>query len=274
MLNLFTKIPIFHIASMARSGETVLLRSLAAHSRIQIVHNLEKQETENSIRLFNYLKNSQDDKIGAKNKYAKHCCLKKGEILLLKQGVWEHKYDFNGIILSRNPISIFASLKVYDEDGFGNGNDWQRTWLLRNTERLSRWLKDIDAKLLYGFDKLSPIDQFCLFYNRRMGGLIKTNKPILYYENFVENPEKELRFLISEMGLQFENAVLKSHKKFKKGEEGHGKNDLSQPIKPDSLLKYKAVITKEEFQEINEKTSNVSKLYGYNVNWNKIELSR
>jgi len=40
---------IVHIASMARSGETLLLRTLAAHPRIHIVHNLLRHDTQQDL---------------------------------------------------------------------------------------------------------------------------------------------------------------------------------------------------------------------------------
>ena len=270
MFQSFKKNPIFHLASMARSGETVILRSLAAHSKIKIVHNLNSTDAQDTKKLFEFLKTNPPNSIKQNNAYTKSYNLKKDDVLLLKQGVWEHKYDFDGFILSRNPVSIFASLKVYDKDELGD--DWKNNWYLRNTERLTRWLKDIDKTLLPDFEKLSPIDQFSLFYNRRMGALLKTGKPIVYYENFVQHPEKELRFIISEMGLHFEETVLNSHENFKNGEKRHGKIDLSKPIQANSLSKYQKIITKQEFDEVHVKTKAVSKNFGYSTNWNAINI--
>ena len=82
---------IFHMASMARSGETLMLRILAESDKVVVVHNLEEKDDAEKEKAFNFLKTYSSKKIARYHRYIKPYNLNKNQILLLKQGVWEHK---------------------------------------------------------------------------------------------------------------------------------------------------------------------------------------
>lgn len=255
-------IPIYHMASMARSGETLLQRTLRAHPKIHVVHNFYREDSPQEHDLFDYLKRHDSKEISSKDSHLSHLRLTQGQILLLKQSVWEHRFPFNGFILARNPVSIFSSLKTYDQPG--DFQNWKLYWE-KNTARFRRWLKDIDPKMLDGFDDLSPIDQFCLFYNRRMNSLADTGLPIVHYENFVKNPASEVLEILHILSLKGEGDLNRAHEHFGIGEIGHGKIDLSQPIRTDSIYRYLQFLSPIEIEEIATKTEDTCSRYGFEV---------
>lgn len=256
------RLPIFHIASMARSGETLLLRTLAAHSKIHVVHNLRKQDTVAEERLFKTLMGYRKKSIWRWSGMLAETHVGKAEVLLLKQSVWEHPYEFDGFIFARNPFSIYASLKYYDVP-YGR-NDWEPFWE-HNTSRFLRWLQDIDIEVTAGFRALSPVQQFCMFYNRRMASLLKTGLPVIHYEGFVSEPVAVLKKILAILGLNYEEGMVNSHKAYSLQEEGHGKIDLSRPIATDSIYQFVNRLTNRECIEIEGETGTVYRALGYAI---------
>ena len=259
---------VFHIASMARSGETVLLRTLAAHPLVRVVHNLTKAETSNSVALFDFMRGFKGRRIERNHALVRSFGLKSGMVLVIKQGVWEHRFPFSGVIMSRNPVSIFASLLNYDtkhESGSCLEDSWRG-----NRGRLSRWMQDIEPAMVDQLGDMEPIEQFCAFYNRRMGQLLETGCPFVRYEDFVTTPEDVLKKITAEMHIDYDPGMLSSHKDYGEGEQGHGKNDLSRPLSQDSLHRYRSVVTQKEFDTIVSLTLDVHKAYGYDMQWNGI----
>jgi hypothetical protein len=269
MLNLFAKVPIFHIASMARSGETVFLRHLAAHPRIRVVHNLAARDAEHSARFFEYLKHYRGRSIRLRHPYVRPYGASAGDVLVLKQGVWEHQYPFDGIILARNPASIYASLRIYDREK--TDDDLDQLWA-NNTRRFMRWMRSIQPDLETEFEGLSPVDQFCFFYNRRMGALAKLKLPLVRYEDFVEDSRGALSVAVEAMGLEFDEKMLQAHADYGRGSRGHGKIDMGAPVHRGSLYKFQQIITPAEFDAIAEKTAQVHRAFGYRMSWDSIEI--
>jgi len=266
MLNLFKKtkkLKIIHMASLARSGETLLLRCLNAHKRIHVVHNLKSKDSNIEQDLFEFLKGYEEKYISQKHKMLSGINLEGKDILLLKQGVWNHKYDFDGFILARNPVSVYSSLLTYDS----NDLDWKH-----NNKRIKRWLHDMGYELENNFDNKSPIEQFCELYNHRMGHLLNLDLPVIYYENFVTNPELEIRKICSIMSIDYCKDILFSHEDYGSDEIGHGKNNLSEKINSNSLTKYQNIITRQDFDKIKSLTSKVTDSYAYIMDWDSIKL--
>lgn len=263
MIQLFKKNKIFHMASMARSGETLLLKILAVHPDVKVVHNLDKEDGQNKEQAFQFLKNYKPTSISRKHKLMMPYKLKKNDVLLVKQGVWKHPYAFNGFVLSRNPVSIYSSLKAYDSNA--DGYDIDKNFWFGNTERFKRWLKDIDEKMTNQIISKSPIEQFVDFYNLRMGNLSSIGKPVVRYEDLIVNTKEVLTKVCDCIGVPMENSLLNSHKFYKKGLIGHGQNDLSKPIDDSSLHKYRLNVTDEEFCFIKENTRAVYERYGYKL---------
>jgi hypothetical protein len=268
MINPFAKVKIFHIASMARSGETVFLRSLAAHTRICVVHNLEAKDAEHSAQLFEFLKHYPERKIKCRHPYVRPYKVLPSDVLVLKQGVWEHRFPFDGIILSRNPAAIYASLRNYDANGAED--DLDKLWH-NNEKRFARWMRDIDASLVDEMLALPAVEQFCFFYNRRMGALADLGLPVVHYENFVTNPEKVLAVTVNAMGLDYEGCMLNAHSGYSRNAKGHGKIDMGAPLHSGSLYKFQKTVTPKEFDVIVEQTKDVHRKFGYQIEWDSIK---
>jgi hypothetical protein len=257
------KVRVFHIASMARSGETLLLRSLSAHSKVRVVHNLQNIDALADIRLFKYLSKYPYKKISRKYYKVSDTGIEDDvKVLILKQGVWEHRYDFSGLVLSRNPVSIYSSLKEYAHrnsvDVFGG--------------YLPRWLLDIDEGELDGFSKLQDIEKFCYFYCRRMGPLLRLGKPVIRYEDFIGNPISVLKKVCCYVGLVFEDSMGASHSFFEPNSIGHGGIRLDAPISEGTTSSYLNNVSSEEFDFIKIKTFDVASKYGYFFDYPHIRL--
>lgn len=66
-------------------------------------------------KLFKFLKCYKNKYIDINYPILYQFNLKKNSVIIVKQGVWEYRYPFYGIILARNPLAVFSSLKVYDQ---------------------------------------------------------------------------------------------------------------------------------------------------------------
>ncbi|MFY9511712.1 MAG: hypothetical protein WAQ05_12150, partial [Rubrivivax sp.] len=102
---------IVHMASLARSGETLLLRTLAAHPALQVVHDLHPTNSAEETRLFQLLR------VWPQATLPRDAApqLRPGtEVLLIKQGVFTLRGPFAGFGLLRNPYATFCSLWSYD----------------------------------------------------------------------------------------------------------------------------------------------------------------
>lgn len=253
------KVPVLHIFSMAMSGETLLLRALSAHPQISIVHNLREKELLEDLRLFNYLRESKEQFVWGKSKMCLHKDLKRKDILVLKQGVWEHDYDYKGISLIRDPRAIFSSLISYDK---GLPIEQQKE---NFKTRILAWAKGIDEQLFSELNKdISNLERFVLFYNRRMAA-IRDDLSIFRYEDMCENPREVLTKIVDDLGLPQNENVFNSHLLFEKGKKGHGKIDLSKPINSQSLNNWKSVLSKKDIDYINEHCGYYMKTFGYSI---------
>ena len=268
MIRLLKKNKIYHMASMARSGETLLLKLMNAHPKIVIVHNLSKEDSEFKNKAFEFFKSFYSYTISRGHEIVKPYNLKRGQLLLLKQGVWKHKHPFKGFILSRNPVSIYSSLKAYDQ--LHPEYDSENNFWFENSKRMERWMNDMEPEKITQILEQSPIDQFCSFYNIRMNDLHSTGLPIIRYEDLVTDTQEVLQKICTILNIDMDDAMLKSHEQYEKGAVGHGQNDLSKPIDTSSLFKYKKNVTQEEFEIIKEKTQMVHEKFGYELKESEI----
>jgi len=261
-MNPFQRIPIFHMASLARSGETLVQKYLSAHSKIHICHNLYKDDSPKEIALFEHLMTRKSRSIGVRHPMARHLKSKKGDALVIKQGVWNHPHPFNGFVLARNPLSVFASLWTYDIKE--RGGSPELNWVY-NIERMKRWLGKMDVTLLERFDHLSPEQQFSAFYNQRTDHLASLGLKILRYEDLFVDPEKWLSEACSAMGLAYESQMADAHLMFKDRKEGHGGTDLSRPLDNRSLGKYQDVLSEEQVRLVAAETGQTASKMGYSL---------
>jgi hypothetical protein len=258
------------MAGMARSGETLMLRTLAAHPQVHVVHNLAHQDSPEELELFRFLMHYDRPAIAAGHPLIARLGLRPDQVLLLKQGVWEHRHPFNGFILARNPVSIYASLLRYDvpRAGADPAACWQP-----NLERFQRWLGDIEPGLIPRLRAVAPVDQFCLFYNRRMGPLARLGLPVVHYERFVTEPAAVLAGILGRLGLgEPMPAILEAHTRFAAGMEGHGQNDLSRPIDTRSLTTYRDSVDPETYRRIAAQTADVAAAFGYQMEWMNLRI--
>ena len=269
MIKLFDRVPIFHIASMARCGETLLLKLLSVHPKLYVVHNVKAEEKKEDLAFFEYLKKYSKTSISLFNCHVRRIKGIKNKLIIVKQGVWQHKYPFNGFVLIRNPLSVYASLKIYDVDELGD--DYRKNWF-RNKERLLRWMNYIDKKMISEIERSSPVEQFCLFYNVRFQALLERGLPIVYYEELVSCPERVLEQIQHYFDVDYDSHLINSHVNFQKDEIGHGKNDLSKPINVESIYKYRQYIDESEANEIISLTKSTYAKYGYKITFRKIML--
>ncbi len=252
--------PVYHMASMARSGETMMLGLLNRHSQLRVVHNLNKQDQQYELDLFGHLRTCDQNSLASDHPLVAPYQLQTGQKLILKQGVWEHRFDFKGVVLARNPVSIFASLLTYDGPADERGNfDWSK-----NQKRITTWMADIDPDLNEQLQGKSPVEQFALFYNRRMGKLFQAGLPIFRYEDIVKHPQEQLPEILKHFDVQWEPEMLEPREA---ACEGHGKNVLGSPVSQNSLTKYAQVIDKSTFDQLKCLTAETASQFGYRLEW-------
>ena len=262
-----------HMASMARSGETMLLNALSKHSKLRIAGQLE--DAIEGQRRLKFLKSWESNYIDTGHPLFADLNLNENDTVIVKQGIWEHPWPFEGFILVRNPVSVYASLARYDHvmlrsaESFLNylGMSSAKRRLKGNYWRFYRWFRDVDADLYRRLDSLNILDIFCCFYNRRMGHLLDLGLPVVHYEHLVSEPETVLTKLCSTISISFERSMLVG----RENKTGHGKNDLSRPISNTSLYRVEN-LTAGEVDQIMIKTHPVWSRYGYGLNEGRLEV--
>lgn len=213
---------ILHMASFARSGETVLLRTLAAHPAIKVVHQLMTPDTDEDIRLFHYLLDYEPLTISSSHEKVVHKALQPGQKLLLKNGVWTHPYPFKGFVLVRNPFSVIASLLRYAES--------HQESIEHQKQRLLRWADRIDPSLLPDIGATDLIEGYARLYVSKMLPLADKGLPILRYEDFVTDSRSSLEALCADLDLRFDESLLRAHEGYPDQMIGHGGCRLWEPI--------------------------------------------
>jgi hypothetical protein len=252
------QIPIYHMASMARSGETLVLRYLSRHPRLKIVHNLKVVDEAYETALFRYLKTSSETHLDLDHPLLEPYQLKTGQALVLKQGKWRHRYPFQGFILVRNPLSIYASLRTYDAVP---GKPLDETYPLM-AARLRKWLKAMNPNALERFDSLLPVEQFCFFYRKRMEHFQSLDLPCVKYVDLVSSPEDSFHKICNAVNVPFEGSILSSDKRASEDKVGHGKHQMSSQINTASLDKYKTVLTAAEQKIIRRRAGPIAEAFG------------
>lgn len=259
---------VVHMASLARSGETLMLRTLGAHSRIHIAAQLiDSPESEKRLRFF---MDWPDQTIPCHHEILSGLDVRDGDLILVKQGIWEHRWPFNGFVLARNPVSVYASLLAYDDQKTAR---WE-SLLLRlgcferaralggNIERLTRWFGNIDPCIAVSLPHMDLLEIFAAFYNRRMGRLATLDLPVIHYEDFILQPAAMLEELCGKLGIEYEDGMVDSHKLH--SGMGHGKNPLDRPIGPSSDDKSRRV-SRRDRERIIALTAEAWQRLGYSL---------
>lgn len=264
---------------MARSGETLMLRVLDAHPRLRSVIQIEREQRDYENRLFDLLRTWPHRTLPGDHPLLRPYQLDSSEILVLKQGIWEHEHPFWGFVLVRNPVSVFASLDEWDH--LTTHPDGPLAWAREraggrgrrpNTGRYRRWLASIDTALAESIVHCDPVEQFCAFYNRRMAPLADLGLPVVHYERLVQAPRRVLGDLLGQLEIPYTDDLLESHRRFEPGRKGHGTIDLGKPISTASLHKYQRV-GRRVFHRIRALTAATWRRYGYTLEWDDIQVS-
>lgn len=255
------------MASLPRTGETVMLRSLNAHSRIVVPFNTtDPNGSRQEEILYNFFKGHAPTEVDENNPVFKGLNLTSDSVLVVKQGIWTHDHPFNGFILLRNPASVYASLRTYGLKPGATREQMDQHWKGVRFPRLLAWLEAMGYKINDRFLKMPPSEQFCEFYSHRVDQLMKLDLPIIYYEDFVRSPEAHLRRICDAINVDYEPALMSSHEGFKENDIGHGFIKLNSPINEDSIYKYQKVLNRWEFEFI----ANNCELAGYSMEWDSV----
>lgn len=240
---------ILHLASLARSGETLVLRALAAHPEVQVVHDLRAENSAADQALYRWLRVWP---LATAPRRHVAALLGPGglaperRVLVLKQGVFAPRHRPAGFALLRNPYAVFCSLWSYDARRLGqepgpalNARHWARF-------RLPRLLVWADASLPGLLPALrsetDPVRQFLLYWRSRLDQILAQQSVHLHYEDLVADPAAGLRRLCDAAGLPFDAAMLTAERGYERGALGHGGIRLDAPIQaapawqPDPLV--------------------------------------
>lgn len=246
-------VPVFHMASFSRSGETLLQRCLNAHPNIEVVHQIQAPDSQEDLHLFNYLMYYPQTQIPADHPLLAHRKLQQKSVLVVKNAVWTHSHARQGFTLVRNPFSVVMS-------AFRDAPDaGQRE---RQKRQQVRWAREIDPRMRPFMKSDDTLSSFLALYTRKMLQDRRDGLPFLRYEDFVEEPERWLRKILAHLSLDWHDEVLKSHEGYPKGAIGHGGIKLDQPIHQGSTNKYKK-ISPELQSHIYGLTHEVLFQYGY-----------
>ncbi|MDI5885846.1 hypothetical protein ACFO0O_06550 [Cobetia amphilecti] len=248
-------IPIFHMSSFSRSGETLMLRCLNAHPLIHVAHQILSPDSKEDFKLFRYLQRYEEDSISSENEMVMQARVPSGSVIVVKNAVWCHQYPYKGFALVRNPFSVYRSFSIANEPVKG---------FMHRKAQMYRWAIGIDKNLIPGVASSSNLESFCALYNRKMQDIINSGVKIIHYENFVQNPEKYLKIICSELSLPWDSSVLKSHEFYSEGDIGHGGIKLWRPIHQGSKDSYKKVCP-QDFSRIYGLTYPILNQLGYHV---------
>lgn len=253
-----SQIPIYHLASHARAGETLTLKLLGSHSRIWVPLQISENEDPVDRSFFEMVKNLHINFLPEDSDYALARGLHRHMIILIKQGVWFHHHDFSGFCLVRSPFGFVYSMLDYNhQEGLDFGLKRYGTKRYQKTmARLLRWSKDMSEELTNQLHQQTCIlNALCLFYNDRINQLLSYKKKIFKYEDLVYQPQNILTSMCEELGVDFEPTILSAHQQYAANHvAGHGKNDLARSIDTQSIQKWQGLGTRV-IRKIDERTA-------------------
>lgn len=265
------QIPIYHLASHARAGETLTLKLLGSHSKIWVPLQISEVEDPFDRSFFEMVKTRHINFLPVDSDYAHARGLHQHMIILIKQGVWFHPQEFSGFCLVRSPFGFVQSMLDYNhQEGLDFGLKKYGTKRYQKTmARLLRWSKDMSAELTNQLHQQTCIlNALCLFYNDRINQLLSYQKKIFKYEDLVYQPKNILISMCEELGIDFEPEILSAHQHYAANHvAGHGKNDLARAIDTQSIHKWHA-LGPRVIRKIDEQTADSQE----RLNYARIEL--
>jgi hypothetical protein len=229
-------IPIHHLSSHARAGETLCLKLLQQHPQIHVPLQITKEEDPAAQNFVQWIRESEPQTVPLTHPYVSQLGLTKTSVIAVKQGVWAPQ-TFTGVGLIRNPLAFVSSLLEYNKrEGLGLRLPLtQRLRYAKTFQRLQSWAARMDP-LIHKQLKHSHniIDALCLFYNYRVTWIRANNAHVFHYEDLITNTVPTLTSMCNAMGVNFDPCMLHAHESYK-GVEGHGTNNLSRPLDTKSL---------------------------------------
>lgn len=245
---------VFFLNSYSRSGETLVMRALSVHPKVQIVHDLYQKNSEAENDLFRLIRDENVQEIPADHALIQGREVVSDTVFVLKNATWLHKQPFRGFTLVRNAFSVCLSTGAVEDKP-------QRRELHHRIVR--RWARGIDPLMLPFVLGATHLESVCALYTRKMMGPAPDG-PIIRYEDFVHDPETKLRAILEYLGVGWDPSVLEAHTYFEEGQVGHGRIPLWEPIHTRSLDKYKT-ITPAQRSLIYSMTWPVFEKFGYSV---------
>lgn len=245
---------ILHLASMARSGETLFLRTFSVHTDVSVVHDLYQENSEAEIRLYELIRSNEPARLHVDDLPFStwvHGIKPTSRFLLIKQGAFSPRQKFHGIGLIRNPLSVFLSLWNYEAKLAGDSLDYStnyRNWLEFRLPRLMQWAETMfgtDAALIAA--KTTPEEQFLMFYKMRLQQIRENVATIIHYEDLTSQPEITIKLACDALGLEFQPHLLYANRFYPVGLIGHGGTDLGAAIRPDSKPSFPEGINSDSF---------------------------
>ncbi|SFA78293.1 hypothetical protein SAMN05421688_0847 [Poseidonocella pacifica] len=244
---------IFHMASFSRSGETLLQRCLNAHPDIEVVHQIERPDTPEDLALFRHMMRRTETEIEGDHPLLAHRTLNERSVIVVKNATWVHRFPRNGFTLVRNPFALVASAS--------RATPTPDQQLRQRTQEL-RWVRGIDPLMTPAIENASAPDGFLSLYNRKLLHDRRDGLPFVRYEDFVASPEDYLGRIVAHLGLEWDDAVMRSHENYPEGMVGHGSIKLWRPIHRGSVEKYKS-LAPEMLSRIYGLSHEVLLQYGY-----------
>lgn len=253
------------MTSFARSGETLMLRCLEAHSRISVVNQIVSGDRElpQDNALFHALREYSDTVIRRGHPLLAHRNPHPFGIILVKYGIWVHKYPHVNFVLARNPFAIVKSLKQYALSNQENEG--------ARRKRLARWALQIDRSLVDQCRTGDETEATARLYLAKMTAPESQRLGVVRYEDFVADPAVQLKRVLEMLGLGWTPDVLNSHEAYAKGAVGHGDIDLSAPIRQTKFTP-NIDLPKREFDVIASITKPALDLYGYKASNGTVSL--
>ena len=253
-------LPIYLMTSFSRSGETLLLRSLNEHPDIIVLHQLTFRDHPQDFQLFQTVTEHPGTSIRPPDEflYRKGA----GKIMVVKHAVWNHQYPFNGFILARNPFACIASMLRHTESETET----------RRRGRLARWARKMDQNLVKIAEEGDEVEALSLLYLSKMQAAAMSKHRTVRYEDFVRAPEKELRKIVSHLGVRWDVRTLTSERSYAAGDIGHGGINLAEPIRRDVPI-YAGGLTRSQFDTVLRTTAPVLPHFGYRVKDGVVEVA-
>ncbi|MGU3496317.1 hypothetical protein ACLBXM_19935 [Xanthobacteraceae bacterium A53D] len=251
-------VPLVLMTSFARSGETLVLRSLNAHPRIKVVHHIVAgpDEDPDDMRLARALVHYPDRMIRRTHPYLAHANVHPRGRIVVKHAVWTHRHPAVEFVLARNPFAAIASLQRYGVE-HNESEDHRR-------KRLARWARGIAPEFVGLCKTGDEVEAAAHLYNAKMTATQQDCVGLIRYEDVTRNPEAEFRRLMNMLGLGWSSAMLESHTHYRQGRIGHGGIKLSEPIR---LIEspYSGGLARHHFEMVSEITRPALALMGYEV---------